>query len=178
MTDQQLLELAAGFGFDHVEMLNVSALEFNPAVRDMCAADRCHSYGKCWTCPPHCGTLEEFAAKASTYHRGIIVQSTGQMEDDYDFETMVDTETLQHERFRDFTAKVREVYPNCMPLSAGACRICKQCACPDKPCRFPELAIPSMEASGLNVSKTCEDSGIGYYYGPKTITFTCCILTD
>ena len=99
MTDAQLLELAAGFGFDHIGMLNVSALEFNPAVREMCAADRCHSYGKCWTCPPHCGTLEEFAAKASTYRRGIIVQSTGQMEDDYDFETMMDTETLQHKRF-------------------------------------------------------------------------------
>ena len=91
---------------------------------------------------------------------------------------MMDTEAIQHERFRDFTAKMREIYPGCMPLSAGACRICKPCTCPDEPCRFPELAIPSMEASGLNVSKTCEDSGIGYYYGPRTITFTCCILID
>ena len=178
MTDQQLLELAANCGFDHVGMLNVPALEFNPAVRDMCAADRCHSYGKCWTCPPHCGTLEDFAAKAATYHRGIIVQSTGQMDDDFDFETMMGTEALQHERFRALATKIRELYPDCLPLSAGACRICKSCACPDEPCRFPELAIPSMEASGLNVSKTCLDSGVDYYYGPKTISFTGCVLTD
>ena len=48
------------------------------------------------------------------------------MRDDYNFETMMDTEALQHERFRDFTAKTREIYPDCMPLSAGACRMCKQ----------------------------------------------------
>ena len=119
------MELAADFGFDHVGMLNVPALKFESAVRDMCAADKCHSYGRCWTCPPHCGTLEDFSAKASTFHRGIIVQSTGQMEDDYDFEAMMDTEALQHERFRALTDKVREVYPDCMPLSAKASRIYK-----------------------------------------------------
>lgn len=178
MTDQQLLELADSCGFDHVGMLNVSALEFQPAVRDMCNADKCRNYGKCWTCPPYCGTLEEFAGKAAAYRRGIIVQSTGQMEDDYDFETMMDAEALQKKRFQELTAKVRETYPACMPLSAGACQICKQCTCPDEPCRFPHLAVPSMEATGLNVSKTCADSGVGYYYGPRTITYTCCILTD
>ena len=50
MTDQELLDLAARCGFDHSGALNTGALDFNPAVRDMCAADRCHSYGKCWTC--------------------------------------------------------------------------------------------------------------------------------
>lgn len=178
MTDQQLLALASGFGFDHVGMLNIPALEFEPGVREMCAADRCNNYGRCWTCPPYCGTLEEFAARAAAYRRGIIVQSTRQMEDDYDVETMLDTEAVQQERFLELTAKVRELYPGCMPLAAGACRVCGKCACPDGPCRFPERAIPSMEASGLNVSKTCETSGVKYYYGPRTITFTCCILVD
>lgn len=178
MTDQQLLELAVGCGFDHVGMLNVPALKFEPAVRDMCAADKCHNYGRSWTCPPHCGTLEEFAAKAAAYHRGVIVQSTGQMEDDYDVDVMMDTEALQQERFQALAAKIREIYPRCMPLAVGACRICERCTCPDEPCRLPQRAIPSMEASGLNVSKTCEDSGVRYYYGPRTITFTCCILTD
>ncbi len=178
MNDQQLLELAESCGFERVGMLNIPALEFNPAVREMCAADRCHSYGRCWTCPPYCGTLEHFAAKAASYSRGLIVQSIGQMEDDYDYESMMETETLQKERFCALTEKVREIYPECMPLAAGACRICEKCACPDEPCRFPELAVPSMEASGLNVSKTCRDSGIDYYYGPQTIAFTCCILTD
>ena len=62
MTDQELLKLAQECGLEHVGLLNMDCLEFNPAVRDMCAADRCHAYNRCWTCPPGCGTLEEIAA--------------------------------------------------------------------------------------------------------------------
>lgn len=178
MNEQELLELAARCGFDHGGPLNVAALDFNPAVRDMCAADRCRSYGRCWTCPPGCGTLEEIAEKAAAYHRGVLLQSTGEMEDDFDVETMMDTEKLQKERFAAFVAKVREEYPGCLPMSSGACGVCGECTCPDTPCRFPQLAIPSMEAYGLVVSQVCESSGLPYYYGPKTITYTACVLIE
>ena len=33
MTDQELLDLATACGFEHVGLLNMSCLEFNPAVR-------------------------------------------------------------------------------------------------------------------------------------------------
>ena len=178
MKDQELLELASAHGFDHVGMLNVAALEFSPEVRGMCGADKCRSYGKCWTCPPYCGTLEDIAAKAAAYHRGILVQTTGQMEDDYDVETMEEAGALQVKRFMALGKDVRKAYPNCLPMSAGACSVCPRCACPDEPCRFPDLAFPSMEAYSLWVSKTCEDSGMAYFYGPRTITFSCCILVD
>ena len=104
MTDQELLDLAARCGFDHSGALNTGALDFNPAVRDMCAADRCHSYGKCWTCPPGCGTLEEISRRAAGYRRGVLLQSTGQMEDDFDVETMMDTEKLHKERCLLYTS--------------------------------------------------------------------------
>lgn len=178
MTQEELLTLANACGFDHAGELNVPALEFNPAVRDMCAADRCNHYGRCWSCPPGCGTLEAVAQKAAAYHRGILLQSTGQMEDDFDVETMFGTEALQKERFRDFVAKVRRVYPNCLPMASGACTVCPDCTYPDAPCRFPHLAIPSMEAYGLVVSRVCEDAGLPYYYGPQTITYTSCVLID
>lgn len=178
MTDRELLKLAQECGFEHVGLLNMDCLEFNPAVRDMCAADRCHAYNRCWTCPPGCGTLEEIAAQAAAYHRGILVQSTGEMEDDFDIETMMDTEKLQKERFLKFVTAVRERYPDCLPMAAGACTICKECTYPDAPCRFPKKAIPSMEAYGLVVSQVCEGSDLPYYYGPKTMTYTSCVLID
>lgn len=178
MTDQELLSLASDCGFDHAGALNISALDFNPAVRDMCAADRCRNYGRCWTCPPGCGTLEEIAEKASTYHRGILLQSTGLLEDDFDVDTMFDTEKLHRKRFLELVERVRAPYPQCLPMASGACSICPACAYPDAPCRFPHLAIPSMEAYGLMVSQVCKDSGLPYYYGPKTITYTACILID
>lgn len=178
MGEQKLLELAAQCGFDHAGALNVSALDFNPSVRDMCATDRCRNYGRCWTCPPGCGTLEEIAKKVAAYHRGILLQSTGALEDDFDIDTMTDTEMLQKERFSAFVARVRDEYPNCLPMSSGACSVCGVCTYPDAPCRFPHLAIPSMEACGLVVSQVCEGSGLPYYYGPKTITYTACILVE
>ena len=178
MTNEELLDLASACGFDHAGDLNAAALEFDPAVREMCAADRCQSYGRRWSCPPGCGTLEEIAARAAAYGRGILLQSTGQMEDDFDVETMFDTEKLHKERFHAFAARVREEYPNCLPMAAGACTACPECTYPDAPCRFPHLSVPSMEAYGLVVSKVCADSGLPYYYGPRTITYTSCVLID
>mgnify|MGYP005879068963 FL=1 len=165
-------------GFSHAGPLNMSALKFLPEVRSMCAADRCQSYGRNWMCPPGCGTLEDAAARAAGYRRGILLQSTGQLEDDFDVETMMDTEAAHKERFKSFTALVRGELPGCLPMAAGTCTICRQCTYPDAPCRFPERAIPSMEAYGLFVSQVCQDSGMAYYYGPRTITYTSCILLD
>lgn len=178
MTNEEILALARTCGFEHVGELNVTALKFEPAVREMCAAGRCGSYGKSWSCPPACGPLEEAARRAGAYRRGVILQSTGQLEDDFDIETMMDTERLQKERFMAFVEQIRRTYPGCLPMSTGACTICSRCTYPGAPCRFPENAIPSMEAYGLMVSQVCADSGLGYYYGPKTITYTACVLID
>lgn len=179
MTDQELLDLAARCGFDHVGPMNVEVMRFEPAVRDMCAADRCRSYGRCWTWSArlwHAGG--DLRPGGAAYRRGVLLQSTGQMEDDFDVEAMMDTERLQKERFRAFVDRVREEYPNCLPMSSGACSVCPACTYPDAPCRFPHLAIPSMEAYGLVVSQVCQDSGLPYYYGPRTITYTACVLVD
>ena len=176
MGDEEILSLAQRVGFEHYGMMDVSKLCFQQEVRDMCRTGRCDSYGKCWTCPPACGTLEEAAERAGRYRRGILLQTTGQMEDDFDFETMMEAEQLQKQRFFRFVEEVRREYPDCLPMATGRCTICEQCAYPDGPCRIPERAVPSMEAYGLLVSKTCADSGVTYYYGPRTITYTACVL--
>ena len=177
LTMPEALALARDCGFDHVSELNVQALKFEQAVRDMCAAGRCGSYGKNWCCPPACGTLEASAAQASRYRRGLILQSTGDMEDDFDVECMMETEQLQKERFYDLVERIREIDPDCLPMSSGTCSICGKCAYPE-PCRFPDRKIPSMEAYGLNVSQVCMQSGTKYYYGKLTITYTACVLLD
>lgn len=83
------------FGFEEAGALNVEALEFLPEVRQMCAADRCRSFNRNWSCPPGCGTLEEIAERVKPYTRGILVQSIGQLEDEFDVETMMETEQLR-----------------------------------------------------------------------------------
>ena len=74
-TTQEIMQLAERCGFDHVGELNMAALEFLPAVREMCAAGKCRKYGTSWTCPPGCGTLEEAAAQAARTE--LLPEATG-----------------------------------------------------------------------------------------------------
>jgi len=178
MEQKRLIAEALACGFHQAGALNVSALEFLPEVRDMCTADRCRNYNRNWSCPPACGTLEEIAGTASAYQWGLLVQSTAQLEDDFDFETMQETEALHKKRFLDFVRNVRRAFPHCLPMASGACTICAACTYPDAPCRFPGQMIPSMEAYGLLISRVCEKSGMKYYYGPQTITYTSCVLIE
>ena len=176
VTQEEMITLAQSVGFSHVGPLDPATLVFAEEVREMCAADRCGSYGKNWSCPPYCGSLEELSWRAGRYAEGVLLQSTGVMEDDFDFETMMATERLHKDRFNRLVREVKKIGQDCMPMSAGACCLCGACGCPKEPCRFPELAYPSMEACGVMVSDTCEKNGMGYYYGPCTVTYTACIL--
>ena len=173
---EELFALCQALGFDHFGPLQPDTLRFLPEVREMCAADRCRNYGRSWTCPPHCGTLEDAAQQTKRYTSGLLVQTTGAMEDDFDLEAIMDTEKRHKERFFALVDRVRNLCPGCLPMGSGACTLCETCTCPDAPCRFPDRAIPSMEAYGLLVSEVCEKAGLRYYYGPRTITYTSCIL--
>ena len=73
---------------------------------------------------------------------------------------ITDTSERQQRQFQNLAAVIRRSHPGCLPMTSGGCSICRACPCPDAPCRFPEKAMPSMEACGLLVSKVCEDSGL------------------
>ena len=171
-----MLRLAEETGFSHYGIFSADGLEFRQEVRDMCAAGRCGSFGKRWTCPPHCGTLEESVSKAKRFSKGIILQMTGNMEDDFDVECMMDTEKAVKEKLDIFVERLKESHIECLPMTAGTCTRCRECTCPDAPCRFPEKMSISMEAYGLIVSHVCKLANVKYNYGPRTITFTTCVL--
>ena len=175
---QRVLELARELGFTTAAPLNMAALTIRSEVRDMCAWDRCRSYGKNWSCPPACGTLEVCAQRISAYSRGILVQTTGEMEDDFDAQSIGDTYLRHKTAFEALARQTRALYPGCLPLTAGACMLCRKCTYPDRPCRFPGKRLSSMEAFGLLVSDVCVQSGVKYNHGPKTITYTSCVLFD
>lgn len=177
MTDMHaLIDNALKTGFSAAGELNPEALEFLPEVRAMCAVDRCHSYGKNWTCPPACGTVDDATREAAGYRRGLLVQTVGQLEDDFDWETIAATSAKHRRNFEVFTAYMQQTFTQLMPMGAGACSICDACTYPDEPCRFPDKAFPPMEAYGLFVSRVCERSGMKYNHGPQTISFTSCYL--
>ena len=169
------IEKAKMMGFDAAAPLDPGRLTAREDVRAMCAADKCGAYGKNWTCPPACGTLEECQSRMRGYERGILLQTVGHMTKTVDSKCYRETERRHLQHFRAFAEAIRREYPGALCLGAGGCRVCGKCAWPE-PCRFPEKAISAMEGYGLFVTQVCRDAGVPYYYGEKTIAYTACVL--
>ena len=172
----KLMDMARAEGFETVAELDVGTLKFLPEVRDMCTSDRCRSFGRSWSCPPACGSLEEISAKCRGYTRGIIVQTVGRRDDEFDFESITRVNELNKARFARLADAYAAAGADCYPMGSGACTICSKCTYPDAPCRFPERMHSSMEANGLFVSQVCKDNGVKYYYGPDSICLVGCFL--
>ena len=176
MDFEKLAALAAQSGFTHCVPLNIHALEFLQEVRDMCNADQCDRYGKSWSCPPACASLEEMRARVLEYEDGLLVQTVGEIEDSYDWEGIMDAGARHKANFGRLWDELDERFPSVLAMGAGACNLCASCTYPETPCRFPQRMSASMEASGLFVSKVCTDNDLKYNYGQDRIAFTSCFL--
>ncbi len=166
---------AKALGFSAAAAFDPAILQVSQQVREMCQVDRCRAYGKNWTCPPYCGTLEECEKKIRSYRHGILVQTVGQLSKDIDSRGYRLAEQRHLESFRAFCQVLGRTYPQALCLGTGGCRLCKVCAFPES-CRFPEKATSSMEAYGLFVTQVCRDVGLPYHHGERTITYTACVL--
>ncbi len=177
-TINEIKDLALSCGFSHVGELDADTIELRTEIRAACAENKCHAYNTNWACPPGCGTLEECAQRIRQYHRGLILQTTGELEDSFDFEGMADLAKRHKEIYADFAEKLKEIVPDALLITDGACTRCKTCTYPDAPCRFPDKMTSSMEALGMVVSDVCKSNDMKYYYGPGTLTYVGCVLTE
>lgn len=171
-----LVQRALQAGFTHAGSLDPQNIELREDVRAMCAENRCGKFGKNWSCPPACGSLEEWKGQLSGYSCGILVQTVAWLEDTFDVGTMMQAEKDHKERFTRFYQVLRRQYPHVLALGAGCCTVCESCTCPDAPCRFPEKRQISMEACGMLVDQVLKNNGMQYYYGKNTISYTSCYL--
>jgi predicted metal-binding protein len=173
---ETLIKKALEAGFDAAGTLDCSAIVLLPEVREACERDKCRRYGKNWSCPPGCGSLEDCAAIIRRYAVGLIVQTVGTLEDEFDGEGMIEAEQRHAQTFRRFSKELRKEYPGMLSLGTGSCSTCDVCSYPDAPCRDPLGASSPMEAFGMMVNDVCRANGMQYYHGKGTITFTGCFL--
>src|SRR5690554_6515525 len=99
MDTEKVIEQALKAGFTLAEPLEPETIELLPEVRKMCEANTCNAYGTNWACPPACGSLEECTEKVKKFSKGILVQTTGYLEDDFDSETMLETSEKHKKTF-------------------------------------------------------------------------------
>ena len=173
---EKLIAQGKTCGFTNVARLDPATIELRGEVRAMCASGKCRMYGRSWSCPPACGTLEKLRARISGYREGILVQTVGQLEDSMDGEGMMEAEAQHKAHFSDMHDLLLQDYPDLLAIGAGTCTRCKTCSYPDAPCRFPDRMTSSMEALGMLVLDVCKANGLTYYYGPNTIAYTSCFL--
>jgi len=174
----RLVDAALARGARNAAVISVDVVETDTAFRDMCAANVCGQYGKCWTCPPDVGTIEEMIARVRSYRHMLVYQTIGVLEDSFDVEGMHEAGT-HHNRLAQSMRQVftEEGIEDALHLGAGGCRVCAVCARrTDEPCRHPELAMTSLEACGINVSRLAPAAGMKYINGQDTVTYFGAVL--
>ena len=148
-----LAEQVRGLGAYKAGVVDLQDVRFDRAFRAMCETNACGNYGKCWMCPPDAGDIDALMNEAQSYQKALVYQTVGKLEDSYDFEGMM-----------PFAKKLH--------LGAGGCHMCGVCAKrTNEPCRHPELAMPSLETYGIDVSELAASSGMKYINGQNTVTY-------
>ena len=168
-----IMQMALDAGMTHAAIISQSDITYDTVFRDICASNSCGNYGMCHMCPPDIGDINTLIAAAKGYTAAVLYQTISEIEDSYDFEGMMDA----GKHHSDCSQQLRESlenakYSNVLHLSCGGCRVCDRCSKRDQlPCRFPEKALASLEAYGMNVYETSSHAGLKYVNGPNTVTY-------
>ena len=136
--------------------------------RDICRGNGCGQFGRCWVCPPDVGEIESLMERVRQYPTAILYQSISAIEDSFDFEGM-NAAGDAHMRLSQRIGKLVKVP---LHLTCGGCHLCKVCTKPEgRPCRHPDLALPSMEGYGVDVYRTARNTSLKYINGANTVTY-------
>lgn len=155
------------------KVIDCERVIFHPDFRKMCEQNSCGKYGKCYTCPPDIGDIEDLIAEAKRYRYALVYQTVSPLEDSFDIEGMMDAEKKHHRLGLD----IRHIFSrpdltDALHLNAGACGVCDVCAKETgEPCRFPALATSSLEAYGIYVSELAKVAEMLYTNGQNTVTY-------
>lgn len=147
-----------------------------PEVRDMCRADKCSAYGRNWRCPPACGSIEEATERAKKYSFGMLVQTVGKMEDDFDFETIEETSKKHAASFISMMRILKGKYDDILAMGRGHLRALQTVYISRRALPLSRRFVFFHGSLRLWVSRVCELSSLPYNYGKQTIAFTSCYL--
>lgn len=157
-------------------VFSTAEIPFSEAVVAACRENRCGQYGTCWTCPPGVGELEELKAKALSFKNAVLFTCKYDLEDCFDFEGMQEAGKKSRALLFAIADNLRADGVRFQTMGCGSCDICAKCTYPDAPCRFPDKALSSMEAYGIDVGKLAKNVGVRYNNGSDTVTYFSIIL--
>ena len=157
-------------------LVETEQIPFSSEVVGMCRANQCGKYGTCWTCPPGVGPAEELQKKIRAYSHACVFSCVHTLEDSFDFEGMMEGQQKAQAVLQEIMTQLRQEGRDIMAIGCEGCSRCKQCTYPHAPCRFPEYAVPSVEACGIHMVELAKCAGLRYHHGPSTVTYFCILV--
>ena len=128
-------------------------------------------------CPPDVGDIEELMAELRTYQHALWYQTIGELEDSFDIEGMGEAKKRHVQVSQQVEELAKPLVGRHLHLACGGCGLCERCArMDDQPCRFPDKAMPSLEAYGVNVYQTTQCTALKYINGQDTVTYFSALL--
>lgn len=163
----------------HAAIVDVGDIKFNEEFRTMCEKNTCGSYNTNWMCPPAVGPISEMKEEVLEFKQGLLLQTVHKLKDSFDWKGMMSAGVSHTAIFRNILVSIEKNYDfkKILPLNAGPCTFCSKCTfLEEEPCRFPDKAVFSLEACGIDVmalEKSCE---MPYYNGKETVSYVGLIL--
>ena len=175
-----LVKKALECGATKAEVIFQTGIVVSASFRKICEGNGCGKYNRCYMCPPDVGDIHRLMTSVKRYPQGLLYQTIHQIEDSFDFEGMMQAGKNHMSCSQRLQQALVPVLGNgILHLSCGGCRLCDACAKPEnKPCRFPEQALPSMESYGIDVYKTAQPTDLKYINGTDTVTYFGLVLYE
>ncbi|MCQ2399367.1 MAG: DUF2284 domain-containing protein [Clostridia bacterium] len=168
---EELVLKAYEFGAFKAAVIPADEVVTDRSFRDICATNSCGKYGRCWTCPPDAGDIDELMASIKNFKHVLVYQTVGELEDSFDIEGMQEC-GKKHNHLVISMKKEFSGLKDALHLGAGSCLVCEKCAkLTNEPCRHPDLAIKSLESYGIYVSRLAASAGMKYINGQDTVTY-------
>jgi predicted metal-binding protein len=176
-----LVRIAMESNASQAAVVDTSRVQFHEDFRRACEKNICRKFDTNWMGPPAIGPISILMQRAARYEHGLLFQTVHRVASSFDMKGMLEAAKRHETVFRSLLERARREYPDedLLPLNAGCCSMCPQCAYLDgEPCRNPGQAVSSVEAYGINVIALQKSAGLPHYAGKNTVTYVGLILFD
>lgn len=154
--------------------INYLDVFFSEDMLKYCQANHCGQYNKNWMCPPSIIPIEKLN-QSQKYQKAFIFNHITKLSDSFDYEGMKKGRKKVEKILLGLRQHLNS-YKDYQIIGVGSCSICPSCTYPDAPCRFPNLASPSMEAIGIDVLSLSKKVDMKYNNGINTVTYFAMII--
>ncbi len=179
LNKQQLLEDIMELNIKNAAIVDTNDILFSSQVRKYCEMNQCGKYGVNWACPPGVGPLSTLKEEALEYQQGLVLQTLHIISSSFDWKGMMAAKEAHEKVLRLALGLVKERYEitETLLLGAGSCEICASCSYEEnQPCRYPDKALASLEAYGIDVVSLTKHCNMPYHHGANTVSYVGLIL--